>query len=267
MLTILGALMKKKMLVIIIFLLGVSIVFADSRGVKKRRALPHEYGNVFMNNYSSKNDIAPVVFNHWLHRAEYTCRLCHVDLGFAMEANATGVREEDNLRGFYCGACHNGKEAFGPKGKNVVGEERDNCVRCHSFGKGYVPEKDFYKFTEGFPRERFGNGIDWEKAELDGKIRLKDFLPDVSIKRKQLAFPKDLDVKAGMINMPDIVFSHKKHTVWNGCELCHPEIFDVKKGSTKYSMSDIFSGKYCGLCHDKVAFPNLDCQRCHTKPV
>ena len=68
--------------------------------------------------------------------------------------------------------------------------------------------------------------------------------------------------------MPAIIFSHKKHTVWNGCELCHPEIFvGVKKGATKYSMVEIFDGKYCGVCHTNVAFPLLDCQRCHTEPV
>src|SRR5574342_706567 len=56
-------------------------------------------------------------------------------------------------------------------------------------------------------------------------------------------------------SMPEIVFSHAKHTVWNGCELCHPEIFvGVKRGMTKYTMVDIFEGKYCGVCHVNVAF-------------
>jgi c(7)-type cytochrome triheme protein len=68
--------------------------------------------------------------------------------------------------------------------------------------------------------------------------------------------------------MPDIIFSHKKHTVWNGCELCHPDIFmGVKKGNSKYSMVDISEGKSCGACHVNVAFPITDCQRCHSKPV
>jgi c(7)-type cytochrome triheme protein len=41
----------------------------------------------------------------------------------------------------------------------------------------------------------------------------------------------------------------------------------VSKGATKYSMVEIFEGKYCGVCHGTVAFPNIDCQRCHVKPV
>ena len=87
-------------------------LFAQATGVKKRRPLPPEYGSTVMNALSEKNRVAPVVFDHWLHRAKYTCRVCHVDLGFAMEANATGVKEDDNRKGYYCGACHNGKVAF-----------------------------------------------------------------------------------------------------------------------------------------------------------
>ncbi len=254
-------------LVIVLVLLGVSVVLADMWGGVKKRALPHEYGNVIISNYSEKKDIAPVMFNHWLHRAKYTCRLCHVDVGFAMEANGTKITESDNKKGFYCGACHNGKEAFGPVNKNMLGQTVKNCDRCHSVGKDAAFERDFYKFTAKFPRGRFGNGIDWEEAENGGYIKVQDYLEGVSIKRKQLNLPPDTEVKTKEQGMPDIIFSHKKHAVWSGCELCHPDIFDVRKGGTKYGMSDIFQGKYCGLCHGKVAFPNSDCQRCHSKPV
>lgn len=255
------------LLLLLIAFFAISAAFADTKGVRKKRALPHEYGNIVISNFSEKNNIAPVVFKHWLHRAKFTCRLCHVDLGFAMEANGTRMKEDDNKKGFYCGACHNGKEAFGPVSKKFLNDSVKNCDRCHSFEKDVVFEEDFYKFTANLPRERFGNGIDWEKAENEGIIKLKDFIEGVSIKRKTLSMPQDTEVKAKVQGMPDIIFSHKKHAVWNGCELCHPDIFGVKKGSTQYSMTDIFSGKYCGLCHDKVAFPNTDCQRCHTKPV
>jgi c(7)-type cytochrome triheme protein len=79
---------------------------------------------------------------------------------------------------------------------------------------------------------------------------------------------KDFTVKTKVEGMSDIIFSHSKHTVWCGCELCHPEIFvGVKQGMTKYTMPEIYEGKFCGVCHIKVAFPLLDCQRCHTKPV
>jgi hypothetical protein len=47
--------------------------------------------------------------------------------------------------------------------------------------------------------------------------------------------------------MPDIIFSIKKHVMWNGCERFHPDIFpSVKKGASKYSIFEIANGQYCG---------------------
>jgi c(7)-type cytochrome triheme protein len=56
--------------------------------------------------------------------------------------------------------------------------------------------------------------------------------------------------------------------VWNGCEVCHPEIYpSTKSGTKKTSMIGISAGESCGVCHTKVAFPIADCERCHVKPV
>lgn len=251
--------MRLRLGFLLLFLLSATSFFADqAAGTKKRRPLPDEFGNVVINNYSQKNNIAPVVFSHWLHRSKYSCRLCHVDIGFAMEVNGTGIREEDNRKGLYCGACHNGKYAFA--------SQTATCDRCHPVGKE-VAHTDFAAFTAGFPKGRFGNNVDWEQAELAGKVTLIDTLPEVSVKRKPLELQKDYSIEAKINGLPQIIFSHKKHAVWSGCELCHPDIFSVKTGSTKYSMQDIFAGKYCGLCHGSVAFPAADCQRCHVKPV
>ncbi len=262
--------MKK---VIFLFLLVLFISNSSAEvGVKKRRPLPPEYGRVVMNNYSEKAWIAPVVFDHWLHRAKFTCRLCHVDIGFAMKSGATGIRAADNEKGYYCGTCHNGKMVVDNKHvfeacseKNV---DKGRCVRCHSFKKDVKGEYDFNKFTANFPKGRFGNGIDWEKTEEEGLIKPINFIEGVSIQRTPLGVQKDFALETKVKNMPNIIFSHRKHTVWNGCELCHPEIFvGVKKGTTKYSMTEIFDGKYCGVCHSSVAFPLIDCQRCHTEQV
>ncbi|MBC8414355.1 hypothetical protein H8E50_11905, partial [bacterium] len=60
-------------------------------------------------------------------------------------------------------------------------------------------------------------------------------------------------------------FSHDKHAIWNGCDSCHPLIYETLEGPvTFFSMNDIFAGKYCGVCHGKVSFPPLQCQRCHS---
>jgi len=240
--------------------------------IKKKRLLPYEYGRVLIDNYSEKNGLAPVVFEHWLHRAKFTCRLCHVDIGFAMKAGATGIKAADNMRGYYCGACHNGKmvseerTVFESCSKKMSAEDRNRCGRCHSLGKTVKTDYDFDRFAKAFPKERFGNGLDWQKAEEMGTIQPLDFLEGISIKR--LPLQADDSTLTPNAEMPEIVFSHQKHTIWNGCELCHPDIFgSVRKGGIRYPMDDIFGGKYCGVCHGAVAFPLLDCQRCHSKPV
>jgi len=264
----------KKLSFLLLFILVCSGVVLAQDGTKKRRPLPFEYGRVVINNYSEKAGLAPVVFEHWLHRTKFTCRLCHVDIAFAMKAGGTDIKAADNMKGYYCGTCHNDKTVFDKKTvfascsiKSAPADFR-KCERCHSYKRNVRMENDFSKLTEGLPKERFGNGIDWEKAETDGLVRPVDFIEGVSIKRPPLAVQKDFSLSPKVEGMPNIIFSHKKHTVWNGCELCHPDIFiGVKKGLTKYSMVDIFQGKYCGVCHTSVAFPLYDCQRCHSEAV
>ena len=243
-------------------------------GVKKKRVPVFEYGNVTLNNFSAKAGLAPVVFQHWSHRAKYTCRVCHVDIGFAMRGGETRIKAADNIKGFYCGTCHNGSmpfkegKVFDACAKLSPGADQKRCRRCHFEGDEAEREHKFEKFAENLPKERFGNGIDWEKAEDERLIKPVDFVKGISAKRPNLPVQKDFALGAKVEGMPEIIFSHKKHTVWNGCELCHPEIFfGVRKGSNRYSMVEIFEGKYCGVCHDKVAFPQMSCQRCHTKPV
>jgi c(7)-type cytochrome triheme protein len=251
----------------LVLVLAVSPAWAQTFGVKKRPVKPHEFGNVTMNSYSEQNDMAPVVFNHWLHRMKYSCRLCHVDLSFAMQAGDTGIREADNLNGIYCGTCHDGRESFAPEEKDPSGETKKNCDRCHSGGRKVEFKNNFYTITKGFPRARGGNRIDWLKAEEAGLLTLKDQLEGVTIERKPLKIPLESDITAKEIKMPDIIFSHEKHAVWNGCELCHPELFAVEKGVTVYTMQEIFDGKFCGACHGNVAFVTMDCQLCHVKEM
>lgn len=260
--------MKKALFFTGLLVFTISIALAQT-GVKKRRPLPFEYGRVVINNYSETSHISPVVFDHWLHRAKFTCRICHVDIGFAMQAEVTDIRAVDNINGYYCGTCHNGKkDSFSSCKNDFTPKDSATCDRCHSLGKKIVKKYDFREFVKEWPRERLGNGVDWEKAEEQGLITPVDFIEGVSIKREKLADQADFELDAKVEGMPDILFSHRKHTIWNGCELCHPEIFiGIKKGITKYSMVDLYEGKYCGVCHKSVAFPLLDCQRCHTQEV
>ncbi|HEX9019907.1 MAG TPA: c(7)-type cytochrome triheme domain-containing protein [Nitrospirota bacterium] len=234
---------------------------------------PQEYGRIVIDRYSHKAGMAPVAFNHWSHRALFTCRLCHVDIGFSMEEGGTDIRAADNKAGLYCGACHNGKMKFGsgsvfeacsPK---PAPADAERCRKCHAPVKRGGKDGNFIRFIEKFPKDIFGNGVDWEKAEEKGYIKPVDFLEGVSIGRVAARAQQDFSVKSKSTWMSDIKFSHRKHLSWLGCETCHPDIFMIKKGSTQYTMLDITGGKYCGACHDKVAFPLNDCQRCHIGPV
>jgi c(7)-type cytochrome triheme protein len=247
------------------------ILIAVAGGGWAGEAAPRDYGKVIMNNFSQKEGLAAVEFDHWLHRANYTCRLCHSDIGFALKAGATEVKAADNMKGLYCGVCHNGKMQHGGKAVfPACGTDKADarCQRCHSQGKNVKRENDFAAFAAKMPKERFGNGINWDKASSEGAIKPGDYLEGLSIKKPAQPIQQDFTIhpKAGAKN--DILFSHKKHVAWNGCEVCHPEIFKGgKRGTTTYSMNEINQGKFCGVCHSTVSFPLTDCDRCHSKPV
>ena len=123
----------------------------------------------------------------------------------------------------------------------------------------------FISFSKRMPSDRFGNGINWALAESEDNIKLVDYIAGISpASRPKMKIPTDVIVKMNFEGMPDVIFSHKKHMVWGGCKLCHPEIFSLRKSRLTYSMDEIFKGKSCGVCHRNVAFPESDCRRCHT---
>lgn len=64
----------------------------------------------------------PAVFPHWIHRINYRCDACHDDL-FEMKRGGTPVSKDLMRQGKVCGACHNGKTAFG--------SEFETCNKCH----------------------------------------------------------------------------------------------------------------------------------------
>lgn len=72
-------------------------------------------------NARAMGSLPPSVFPHWLHRARYTCSVCHPQ-PFAMEAGSTQVTMNEIQVGRSCGACHDGSAAFGVM----------ECNRCHA---------------------------------------------------------------------------------------------------------------------------------------
>lgn len=256
----------------VLLLLGTPALAKD--GVHRQKVRPHNYGTVVIDNFSSAAGMKPVTFDHWVHRAKYTCRLCHVDIGFAMGTNETEITAEDNIAGFFCGSCHDGRKRYGKArifaacSSDPQERGRQRCGRCHGPEDDREKKARFRAFAANLPKAYFGNRIDWERAEEMGLLDLVDRLEGISGGGQDLAAQQDFALKGTVEGMPEIIFSHEKHTVWNGCEACHPDIFlGVRKGASAYSMIELFQGKYCGVCHDTVAFPQKDCTRCHTKPV
>jgi len=214
-----------------------------------------KYGIVTMRRRAAKAGMAPVVFAHWSHRSRYTCRVCHLDLGFSMHAGDTGITRAQYTAGKYCGACHDGVTAFGVQG----GE----CDQCHMKDTRAL-EAYFDTFAATLPMASFGNGIDWAKAYSSGRITPKNALastaPPLQLPEK-LRQPMRLGTAAPR---SEVTFSHKDHFSELDCSSCHPDIFNIKKrGTVDFSMDKNIFGNYCGACHMQVAFPMNDCKRCH----
>ena len=224
---------------------------------------PADYGRVVLDHHAATSP-GGVGFDHWLHRARFTCRLCHVDIGFAMEANGTGISADANRQGFYCGACHNGKRSF--EGHTIFAActsapATPECNRCHSVGKPEARTYQYKKFTAKLPHGRYG--IEWMAAEESGRIHPVDFLEGVSVKKEKMQVRPDFSIEAKLDWVHPITFSHERHSVWNGCELCHPEIFPAKREGVRVTMFSNLEHRHCGACHGKVAFPLNQCSSCH----
>lgn len=212
---------------------------------------PEKYGNILINRTSEKNSMKPATFSHWSHRLNYTCRVCHLELEFNMQVNTTDITEDANKAGKFCGSCHNGKIAFS--------HDKENCDKCHNGDIGFGNEK--YAKLKDLPKTRYGNRVNWVKAISGGMIKPKNYLKNED---EQISFDKMLELRAEWAGIPHAVFPHKEHVSWLDCSNCHPDIFNVKKKTTKhFSMTLSLEGKFCGVCHLRVAFPFDDCRKCH----
>jgi c(7)-type cytochrome triheme protein len=215
------------------------------------------YGNVVMRSTTKKAGMAPVLFLHWSHRTRYTCRVCHMELGFSMKQGETGITRNQYLAGNFCGACHNGEVAF-----SVKDGPQPQCKRCHLEDTRPL-QKEFAEFAQDLPFATFGNGIDWSAALKEGIVSpVNSIGTDPPIK---LAAKLKQPLKLGTSSpRSDVDFSHQDHYEELDCSNCHPDIFNIKKKSTEdFTMDSNIYGNFCGACHMKVAFPMNDCKRCH----
>lgn len=221
------------------------------------------YGDIRMDRTSSKNGMAPVTFSHWVHRSKYTCRACHYELEFAMRVNESNVAcKRGEITNRHCTKCHNGKTSFAPKDA-----KGNNCSRCH-IKKPRLNREKFAALEKRLPKRVFtdqkGNKvgwIDWVRALHEGAIKPISSLSETP---HATGIDSTLSLEAEKSGMPPAIFPHKTHEEWLDCSNCHPDIFNIRKKTTKhFSMDRIVKGEFCGSCHLSVAFPLHDCARCH----
>ncbi len=175
-------------------------------------------------------------------------------------------------KGKSCGACHNGKKAFG----------LDTCVTCH-------PVKDItYKVKETGPTH-FSHKNHLAVAEC-GTCHPTLYAPNQKNRRvgmaamekgkscgachnsKQAFSIKECsqchpaaEVVFEEKSAGNVVFSHKYHTALYTCVDCHASLYKTTRSMVKVSMQEMEKGKSCGGCHDgKTAFSVKEkCESCH----
>lgn len=130
------------------------------------------------------------------------------------------------------------------------------------------PSPDVVSLTY-FPVDSYGF-VDWAKAINEGLVKPREILSEKVNRLK----PEDLEkfdgeilIRSKMKFMPDVIFPHAPHNVWLKCSNCHDKIFKKKAGGNDITMAGIWKGKWCGRCHDRVAFPTRNCFKCHSVPA
>ena len=114
------------------------------------------------------------------------------------------------------------------------------------------------------PSTRKGD-IDWVTAIEEGTLNP---LGSLEGDPEPAGSVLDLDIIFNVSTIyfvPNVVFPHKPHTLWLGCNNCHPAIFVMKQGGNPITMDRIAKREYCGRCHGVVAFSIRDCFRCHSR--
>lgn len=109
-----------------------------------------------------------------------------------------------------------------------------------------------------FPLDRYGE-VNWVEA-----LRSNHITPRANVRGGA-----DMEIKIETVIMrktrlmPFVLFPHNQHTQWLDCTNCHPVPFEKRAGGHSITMNSIMRGEDCGLCHGKVAFSIMECERCH----
>jgi len=191
-----------------------------------------------------------VIFRHQYHVdvKQIACDKCHSGL-FEMEALKAQKKNDFNMeslyRGKYCGACHNGKEAFAAD---------TQCARCHirpsGVEAGHVQGK-----PAPYKKPVYNTSVSIGKGEMAVRFDHEKHAPSSQCRD---CHPRPFQIKKGANNI-----TLTNHTQPQYCFSCH----DGKKTFSFYN---------CSSCHQKwtdiaqagtlkeKAGKSSSCYQCHT---
>lgn len=147
-----------------------------------------------------------------------------------------------------------------PKPKKVIRPEESGLY--DPTNPDYATLQQTNEALGGLELDKKG-AIDWMKALNSGFITPR---ADLMGTGKMEVLDSDIIMK-NTKGMPYVRFPHSSHTRWLACSNCHEKIFISKAGVNPITMTKIFRGQYCGVCHGQVAFiSTFSCERCHSIP-
>ena len=213
----------------------------------------------------------PTRFNHKSHLVTSPdCTRCHPSL-FTTDRTKHATMA-DMEKGRSCGACHDGKKAFGV----------DACLTCH-------PVKEITYRVKATGPTPFSHTSHLKVATCSS-CHPRPYVTDrknlhssmAAMERGQscgtchnskTAFTVKECVKCHLTRelqfaVPDagnVLFSHTSHIALYRCGDCHTSRFKTGRSTTKVTMKEMEAGKSCGGCHEgKTAFTVADtCGSCH----
>ena len=223
-------------------------------------------------------NVGTIPFSHAEHGRMFACDECHPDT-FKAQANSNQVGMKKMEDGASCGACHDGRTAFGVKG---------DCSTCHSGAVDVAMQSTVGAIvfshevhTEDFGCDECHPDIFEAKANSTqvGMKKMESGESCGSCHDGSTAFgvagdcitchTKAVDVAIQTKNVGVAPFSHSVHTEMFGCSECHPDLFRAQANSNQVGMQAMESGASCGACHDGGdAFSvKEDCTSCHAGDV
>lgn len=224
-----------------------------------------------------------VHYNHKIHTKKFRCTTCHPAL-FKIKKGANRITMADHGRKQYCFSCHDGTMSFSWM----------DCSRCHT--QMPTPKKNIYfgangkavpfshsahltrmkcgdchiqifPFKEGSTKIAYADHVNSKACftchkEKNGVSFYKD-CSRCHKDRSSMAAPQGPLTYTSKDKGP-VAFNHSSHAF--SCDVCHPNLFVMKKGGTKITMIDMYQGKSCGTCHNRIkTFTVTDCSKCHKK--